>query len=57
MPDTLETLASHGYVVGAVEHTGNNDAWYQANFIKNYIPALQIGPNPRQYVVCHRELW
>jgi dienelactone hydrolase len=47
MPDTLETLASHGYVVASIEHTGNNDAWYQANFIKRYIPALQIGPNPR----------
>jgi dienelactone hydrolase len=47
MPDTLETLASHGYVVASVEHTGNNDAWYQADFIKNYVPALQIGPNPR----------
>ncbi len=47
MPDTLETLASHGYVVASIEHTGNNDAWYQANFIKSYIPALQIGLNPR----------
>ena len=47
MPDTLETLASHGYVVISIEHTGNDDAWYQANFIKSYIPALAIGPNPR----------
>jgi hypothetical protein len=29
MPDTLET-ASHGYVVASVEHTGNNDASFQA---------------------------
>ena len=47
MPDTLETLASHGYIVASIEHTGNDDAWYQANFIKSYIPALPIGPNPR----------
>jgi dienelactone hydrolase len=47
MPDTLETLASHGYIVASIEHTGNNDAWYQANFVKSYIAALPIGPNPR----------
>lgn len=44
MPDTLETLASHGYVVASIEHTGNNDAWYQANFIS--ARALALGPNP-----------
>jgi dienelactone hydrolase len=46
MPDTLETLASHGYVVASVEHTGNDDAYYQASFFKNYIRAVEIGPNP-----------
>ncbi len=46
MPDTLETLASHGYVVASVEHTGNSDAYYQGSFFKNYIPAVAIGPNP-----------
>ena len=44
MPDTLETLASHGYVVASIEHTGNNDAWYQANFISSL--GLALGPNP-----------
>lgn len=46
MPDTLETLASHGYVVASVEHTGNNDAYYQGSFFKSNIPAVAIGPNP-----------
>ena len=36
MPDTLETLASYGYVVASVEHTGNNDAWYQASVLKSW---------------------
>ncbi len=45
MPDTLETLASHGYVVASVEHTGNNDAWYQAFFLETYV-LLPLGPNP-----------
>ncbi|MGB8694296.1 MAG: hypothetical protein WCD08_12395 [Steroidobacteraceae bacterium] len=45
MPDTLETLASHGYIVASVEHTGNDDAWYQAFFLSNYI-GLPLGPNP-----------
>ena len=44
MPDTLETLASHGYVVASIEHTGNDDAWYQANFINSL--GLPLGPNP-----------
>ena len=44
MPDTLETLASHGYVVASIEHTGNDDAWYQANFISGR--GLPLGPNP-----------
>ncbi len=47
MPDTLETLASHGYIVASVEHTGNNDAWYQSDFISRFVRALPIGPNPR----------
>ena len=54
MPDTLETLASHGYIVASIEHTGNDDAWYQANFINSYVNRgnllagpLPIGPNPR----------
>ncbi len=46
MPDTLETLASHGYVVASIEHTGNSDAYYQASFFKSYLPAVAIGPNP-----------
>jgi len=44
MPDTLETLASHGYVVASVEHTGNNDAWYQADSLINFFGLA--GPNP-----------
>ena len=40
MPDTLETLASYGYVVASVEHTGNDDAWYQAYFLEEYIGHL-----------------
>ena len=43
-PDTLETLASHGYVVASVEHTGDDDAWYQAYFIENYI-GIPLGSN------------
>ena len=45
MPDTLETLASHGYVVASVEHTGNDDAYYQAYFLENYV-GLSLGPDP-----------
>jgi dienelactone hydrolase len=45
MSDTLETLASQGYVVASVEHTGNNDAWYQAYFLETYL-GLSLGPNP-----------
>jgi dienelactone hydrolase len=44
VPDTLETLASHGYVVASVEHTGDNDAWYQTFFLENYV-GLPLGPN------------
>ena len=43
-PDTLEILASHGYIVASVEHTGDNDAWYQAFFLENYV-GLALGPN------------
>jgi predicted dienelactone hydrolase len=45
MPDTLETLASHGYIVASVEHTGNNDAFFQALFVESFIH-LPLGPNP-----------
>ena len=45
MPDTLETLASHGYIVASVEHTGNNDAFFQASFVESFIH-LPLGPNP-----------
>ena len=44
-PDTLETLASHGYIVASVEHTGDDDAWYQAFFLETYVK-LALGPNP-----------
>ena len=47
MPDTLETLASHGYIVASVEHTGDDDAWYQANFLENFL-GLPLGPNPAE---------
>lgn len=39
MPDTLEMLASHGYVIASIEHTGNSDAQYQAGL-------LFAAPNP-----------
>jgi dienelactone hydrolase len=45
MPDTLEFLASHGYIVVSVEHTGNNDAAYQASFVEGTLH-LPLGPNP-----------
>ena len=45
MPDTMEALASHGFVVMSVEHTGNNDAWYQADWLGRRL-GLPIGPNP-----------
>lgn len=45
MPDTLEALASHGYIVVSVEHTGNNDASYQASFVEGTLH-LPLGPNP-----------
>ena len=45
MPDTLETLASHGYIVASVEHTGNNDAYFQASFLEGDFH-LSLGPNP-----------
>ena len=48
MPDTLESLASHGYVVASVEHTGDDDVWYQTYFMENYV-GLNLGPNPSIY--------
>jgi dienelactone hydrolase len=48
MPDTLETLASHGYIVASVEHTGDDDAWYQTYFMETYV-GLKLGPNPSIY--------
>jgi dienelactone hydrolase len=45
MPDTLETLASHGYIIASVEHTGNDDAYYQASFLEADL-RLALGPNP-----------
>lgn len=46
MPDTLEALASHGYVVASVEHTGNSDAWYQTSVLESWGGGLDLGPNP-----------
>jgi dienelactone hydrolase len=48
MPDTLEALASDGYVVASVEHTGDDDDWYQTYFMENYV-GLKLGPNPSIY--------
>ena len=48
MPDTLEELASHGYVVASVEHTGDDDVWYQTHFMETYV-GLKLGPNPSIY--------
>jgi dienelactone hydrolase len=48
MPDTLEALASHGYIVASVEHTGDDDDWYQTYFMENYV-GLSLGPNPSIY--------
>jgi dienelactone hydrolase len=45
MPDTLETLASHGYIVASVEFTGDDDAFYQTFFLETYV-GLPLGPNP-----------
>ena len=44
VPDTLEILASHGYIVASVEHTGDDDAWYQTYFLETYV-GLPLGPN------------
>jgi len=48
MPDTLEMLASHGYVVASVEHTGDDDAWFQTHAMENFF-GLNLGPNPSIY--------
>jgi dienelactone hydrolase len=45
MPDTLELLASHGYVIASIDHTGNDDAQYQAGLFIGLL-GLPIGPNP-----------
>jgi len=45
MPDTLETLASDGYIVVSVEHSGDNDAWFQADVLERVV-GLPLGPNP-----------
>ena len=45
MPDTLETLASHGYIVASVEHSGDDDSFYQAYFLETFV-GLSLGPNP-----------
>ncbi len=44
MPDTLELLASHGYVVASIEHTGNSDAQYQASLLFAF-PNPDLGAN------------
>jgi dienelactone hydrolase len=47
MPDTLELLASHGYVIASIEHTGNSDAQYQASLFNNrFFLNIPVGPNP-----------
>ena len=48
MPDTLEALARQGYVVASVEHTGDDDVWYQTFFMETYV-GLPLGPNPSIY--------
>ena len=48
MPDTLESLASHGYIVASVEHTGDDDDWFQTSFMENDV-GLKLGPNPSIY--------
>ncbi len=45
MPDTLELLASHGYVIASIEHTGNSDAQYQASLFNGFL-GQPVGPNP-----------
>ncbi len=41
----METLASDGYVVMPFEHTGNDDARYQADWLGRRL-GLDIGPKP-----------
>jgi len=45
MPDTLELLASHGYVIASIEHTGNSDAQYQASLFNGFL-GQPVGNNP-----------
>ena len=40
----LETLASHGYIVAAVEHTGNNRSRVIANILGLPSPGMSDGP-------------
>ena len=46
MPDTLELLASHGYVIASIEHTGNSDAYYQGTLFNGFLRQPLVGPNP-----------
>ena len=45
MPDTLEMLASHGYVIASIEHTGNSDAQFQASLFNGFL-GRPVGDNP-----------
>ena len=45
MPDTLEMLASHGYVIASIEHTGNSDAQFQASLFNGFL-GVPVGDNP-----------
>ena len=53
MPDTLEALASYGYVVASVEHTGNDDAYYQTSVLESWAGGLELGPNPSHQFSRH----
>lgn len=46
MPDTLEMLASHGYVIASIEHTGNSDAYYQGTLFNGFLGQPLVGDNP-----------
>ena len=38
----MEELASHGYVIASIEHTGNSDAYYQGTLfdsVRRSLPA------------------
>ncbi|HUA88107.1 MAG TPA: hypothetical protein VL994_01655 [Steroidobacteraceae bacterium] len=56
MPDTLEALAADGYIVASVEHTGDDDVYYQTFFLEQYV-GLPLGPNPSiQSSIAQRSL-